>query len=335
MGHFITAKKSGVLVEEFAVGMGPKILSKQYGETLYSLRAFPIGGFCKMLGEDDQSTDNRAICKKSIAQRFLILSGGAIMNLILAFLIFLFLVAFNGFTSTKIHSVVDGSPAQQLGLQPGDKIIRLNGSIINIYDDLTYEISLNNGTSMPISYERNGKRHNSEITPYKYEDGSYKVGIMFEGRTGIFEKSVEGIQRAGIFESLGNAACEIVFYVKATVGGIIRLITLQLPMEQMSGPIGIVTVIGQAYDASIQNGVWIMVMQMLYLCAILSANLGVFNLLPLPGLDGGRLVFVLFEAIRKKPLPAEKEGLVHFIGLVLLMILAVFIAYSDIRKLFI
>ena len=334
LGHYFMAKKCGVLVEEFAVGMGPILYGRKKGDTLYSLRLFPVGGFCKMLGEDSESGDKRALNNKSLGRRALILSFGAILNILLAFIIILFLVTANGFQSAVIHKAVPGSPIEKAGLRAGDRITRLNGAAINIFDDLALELSLCNGNTMDITYTRDGQKYRTDITPYQSSAGDYKLGFYPEAKTGIFTARVQGYERASILESLSVPVYQIMFYVKATVVSIIKLITLQLPMEVLSGPIGIVTVIDTTYKESIkESGLWFTFLSMINLCAVLSANLGVFNLLPVPALDGGRLVFVVFELIRKKPVPVEKEGLVHFIGFVLLMIFAVFIAYSDIRKL--
>ncbi|MDR1000975.1 MAG: RIP metalloprotease RseP [Clostridiales bacterium] len=333
LGHYWAARKCGVTVEEFAIGMGPKIFSWTKNNIVFSLRGIPIGGFCKMLGEDDESNDPGALNRKSIPQRTIILAAGAMMNLALAFIIFLFITLFSGFSTTTIHQTMPGSPAEAAGLRSGDRITRLNGTSVNIFGDVTFELSGNTGSPTEVTYVRDGQIHTTTITPYKAEDGSYKIGFLASGRTGLFEKRVEGYERAGAWESLTTSAFEIAFYVKVTIVSLVRLVTGQLDMGQLSGPIGIVSVIGEAYTESVKVSAWAVVLNMLSLCAILSANLGVFNLLPLPGLDGGRLAFVFVEAIRRKPLPVEKEGLVHFIGIVLLMILAVFIAFNDIKKL--
>jgi regulator of sigma E protease len=334
LGHFVMARKCGVLVEEFAIGMGPCIFKKRSGETDYTIRLFPVGGFCKMLGEDtSENGDKRALSNKGVGQRALILSGGAFMNLILAFFLFLFLVLSNGLTTTVISKIVEGSPAETAGLQAGDKIIGINGSATNIFNDLLFELSLNAGSPIKLDYQRDGVKYTTTLTPYLHTDGSYKIGFQPLSKTGLFQGAVEGFSKAGFFESLRAAFFDVGFSIKATLVGLVRLITFRLPLSEMSGPIGIVTVIDETYTQTIQAGLWTTVINMINLCGLLSANLGVFNLLPIPGLDGGRLVFVLFEWIRRKPVPVEKEGLVHFIGFVLLMILAVFIAYSDIRKL--
>ena len=332
-GHFVMARKCGVFVEEFAMGMGPVLFSKQKGETLFSLRLFPIGGFCKMLGEDGSSEDPRAFNNKSLLRRTAILSFGAVMNLALAFIFFVFLASVNGFAIASVREVVPDTPAERAGLTAGDKIVSLNNARINIYDDLAFEITLSNGKTMELSYIRNGQLNRTEITPYLNADKVYKIGFVPEFHTGIFTSKVEGFKRATVLESLTVPVYQIVFYVKATVTAIIKLIIRQLPFGNLSGPIGLVSTINETYNESVKESGWSAFLSMIYICALISANLGVFNLLPLPALDGGRLLFVLFEFVRRKPVPVEKEGMVHFVGFVLLMILAVFIAFSDIKKL--
>ncbi|MDR2650124.1 MAG: site-2 protease family protein [Clostridiales bacterium] len=332
-GHFIIARKCGVLVEEFAIGMGPILFSRQRNDTLYSLRLFPIGGFCKMLGEDAESGDKRAFNNKTLGRRAIILAFGAIMNMFLAFVIFLGFAVFNGFTTAAVREVVPDTPVDKAGLIAGDKIVKLNGTAIYIFEDLSVELALCDGTAMDMMYVRNGRRYDTEITPYLTPDGGYKLGFYPESKVGFFAAADSGFKRASVLECLFTPVYKIMFYIRLTIVSIIKLIMRQISLQTMSGPIGMIAAINESYTETIKQGVWITILNMINLCAILSANLGVVNLLPLPALDGGRLVFVLLEWFRGKPVPVEKEGLVHFVGFVLLMIFAVFIAYNDILKL--
>jgi regulator of sigma E protease len=333
LGHYAFAKKNDVMVEEFAVGMGPTLLKKQFGETIYSLRLLPIGGFCKMLGEDAENPDPRAFNNKKVSARAAILAAGAGMNFVLAYVLFFLVVLFGFFRLPKVQAVIPGSPAEAAGLSEGDSIVKINNTTINIYEDLAFEMDSNKGEPISIEYIHAKERKKTELTPFLDEStNSYKIGFNTALKRGVFSEKVDELATAGIFESLQKAFFLILFYIKATVLGITRLFTKQLSVSDMSGPIGIVSMIGDVYEETKAVSIRDLVLNMFNLCGILSANLGVFNLLPLPALDGGRLVFVLFEGIRRKPFPAEKEGMVHFIGLVLLMVLAVFIAYSDIRK---
>jgi regulator of sigma E protease len=248
------------------------------------------------------------------------------------------LVLFVRFPVPQVRSVVPGSPGEAVGLMEGDTIVRMNGTKINIYEDLEFEKSTNQDKPARLEVLRGGERITLMLTP-RLEKGQYNIGFYMDERAGLFASDPDGIKRAGIGESIQNAFFRIFFYIKVTFVSLARLITFQLPMSDMAGPIGMVSLISNTYTAIVNyeptliDRIKSVVENMTLLCAILSANLGVFNLLPLPALDGGRLVFVLFEAIRKKPIPADKEGFVHFVGIILLMILAVVIAYSDIRKL--
>jgi regulator of sigma E protease len=333
-GHYSAARACGVMVEEFAIGMGPVLLKKKVGETVYSLRLMPIGGFCKMLGEDAAIEDARSFSSKPAHQKAFILVAGAAMNFVLAFVIFLVGALAQGFTVPQVRSVVEGSPAEASGLVAGDRITRMNGVTIRIYEDFMFEMSTANGSPIELEFLRNGQKLKTTVVPYlDQESNAYKVGFMVAAKNGIFAKPLEGIEKADIGETLGEAFYMIGFFVKATVIGLVRLVTGKLNIGEMSGPIGIVTVIGDTYKATETISLGDRILTMLQLCGFLSANLGVFNLLPLPALDGGRLVFVLFEAIRRKPVPVEKEGIIHLVGFVLLIIFAVFVAVSDIQKL--
>ena len=341
LGHFIMARKCGVLVEEFAIGMGPILYKRQKGETLYSLRLFPIGGFCRMLGEDDNSGDTRAFSNKTLGQRAAILSFGAFMNILLAFVIFLFVIAFGRYTTAIIREVFPGTPIEEAGLMAGDRIVRVNNTPIYIFEDVSIELSLSNGEPMDITYVRDGQRHTVTITPEAREQGGYWLGFSAEPRTGTFAERHPEIEQASIFESLMASVYRIRFFVRLSIVSFVMLVTGQLPMDTLAGPIGIVTVIDDTYRTSIEHGesaaqgIRIAISNMLNLTAIISANIGVLNLLPVPALDGGRLLFILFELIRRKPVPVDKEGIVHFVGFVLLMIFAVFVAYNDIMRIFI
>jgi len=341
LGHFIMARKCGVLVEEFAIGMGPILYKRQKGETLYSLRLFPIGGFCRMLGEDDKSGDARAFSNKTLGQRAAILSFGAFMNILLALVIFLFLVAFDRYTTATIYEIMPGTPIDEAGLMAGDRIVRINGTAIYIFEDLSLELSLSNGEPMEITYVRDRQRYTVTITPEPREHGGYRLGFIPEPRSGIFTERDAVFERASIVESLMASVYKVRFYVLLSIVSFVMLITGQLPIDALAGPIGIVNVIDETYRTSIEvgegtvQGVRIAFLNMLNLCAIISANIGVLNLLPVPALDGGRLLFIFFELIRRKPVPVDKEGIVHFVGFVLLMIFAVFIAYNDIIRIFV
>ncbi|GHV41513.1 zinc metalloprotease [Clostridia bacterium] len=335
-GHFLAARKNGVLVEEFAIGMGPKLLSKKRGDTVWSIRAFPIGGFCKMRGEDEDDRSEVAFNSKKINQRFVILIAGVVMNVILALVITSASSLANGFGVPEISRILPDSAAEAAGLKTGDRIIRINKENVNIYQDVTFIMSEANGLPMDITVKRGGEKITFTITPKLVDNGSYQVyQIGFERgwRSAFFGKAIEGYSRAGFFESLKTGAYTSAFYVKSTFIGFLRLFTMKIKASELAGPIGIVSIIGENYTAAASVGAGAVIWTMLEFMALISANLAVANILPLPTLDGGRIVFLLIEGIRKKPIDPQKEGMVHFAGFVLLMIFAVFIAYNDIMKL--
>lgn len=358
IGHFVAARKCGILVEEFALGMGPKLFGIRRGETLFTLRLFPIGGSCRMLGEDgepkkkgveteeeaetkeDAVKSERSFMSKSVPKRIIVILAGVIMNILLAFVATFAILAANRVVDAKVDSVMTGYPAEAAGLKPGDRINRLNGTKIFIRADIQMVMDNADGGAMDMEVIRDGKKINVNITPmYVESEGRYMIGFSYKEMLGMFAKTQterdETLPRATFLETAAISANTCIYYVKHTLDGIGMLVTRKVGVKDLSGPIGIVSFIGDAYEESLgeNNDGWAAFWNMLSLAAMLSANLAVFNFLPLPALDGGRLVFLLIEGVRGKPISPEKEGIIHFAGLVLLMIFAVFVAYNDILKL--
>ncbi len=347
-GHFFFARKNGIYVEEFAIGMGPILLKKQGKETLYTVRAFPIGGFCKMLGEDDGSDDPRAFSNKSVRARIEVVVAGVIMNLILGFVIFFLLMSYEGFTTTTISSVANGYPAQTAGVQPGDKILELNDNHISSYNEFSFQMQNINPEDITLTVDRNGEELTFETDlKFNEEENRYMIGISPLFKVGYL-RSAETLQtvqskfdatsiipeKAGFVETINQTFLFVKFYFDATISSLAGLFTGQVGLSTMSGPIGIVTVVGDEYQAAAKIGLGVIFESMLSLLGTLSLALAVFNILPIPALDGGRLIFLIIEGVRGKPVSPEKEGTVHFVGFVLLMGLAVVVAFSDIFKLF-
>lgn len=329
-GHFIVARKCGIFVEEFAIGMGPKLFTFKPGETLYSIRLIPLGGFCKMLGEDTDSKEERAFNSKKVSSRCAVILAGAAMNFVLAFFTIIFISSFSSILTLKISKVSENSPAQKAGIEIGDQIIKVNGKKIGLFEDLPLALSESVGRELSFSIKKSsGEIVQKQITPMKSGD-YYILGIQGSEKLGFFAKSVAGLERAGFGETINNAYHTMFFYVKIVTQGVTKLLTLNVKKEEMSGPIGIVSMIGTTYDETIGYGVFATVITMLRFMALLSVNIGMFNLLPFPALDGGRFIFLIIEGVRGKPIPPEREGMVHLVGFALLMILAVFIAYNDI-----
>ena len=344
IGHFAAARASGVLVEEFAIGMGPRLFSFTRGETVYSLRAFPLGGSCRMLGEDADNRDARAFNSKSIPKRFAILAAGAAMNFVLAFVLYLAFTAGHWFYVPVVHDVADNSPAQAAGLQAGDRIVRANKQSINIHADYSLAVSDQSGEPITLEILRNGEKRTLAITPQRNEAGTrYVIGITWRARLGLFYPESEMTDeiraeyaRAGMGETIAVSFYNTLYATRLVFHGLANLFTGQASVNDFSGLIGIVVMVDDIQTQSVEvGGVSLAVWNMVQFAALLSANIGLFNLLPVPALDGARIVFLLIEGIRRKPVPPEREGMVHFIGFVLLMALAVFIAYNDIVKLFV
>ncbi|MCK9479175.1 MAG: RIP metalloprotease RseP [Firmicutes bacterium] len=314
-GHFATAKLVGIKVTEFSIGMGPAIIKKQKGETLYSVRALPIGGFCNMEGEDSESEDERAFSNKSILSRFVVLVSGAFMNILTGFLIFIIIMFTQqqAYTPT-VSTVLENSPAQHAGLMPGDKITRINGAKIHIQNDFAFEMSRYRGGEIKIGYLRDGKKQNTILVPEQNDEGRYIIGIN------------NSIKQLTFTSKIADSFYMTVFTSKAVIVSLADLLAGRHSYKDMSGPVGIIQHIGVAAKEGI--------LDLIGLTAFITINLGVFNLLPIPALDGGRLMFLIVEAVRRKKIPPEKEGLVHFIGFALLILLMIFATTNDIGRFF-
>lgn len=314
-GHFIVAKKSGVLVEEFSLGMGPQIYSWHKGETEYSLRLFPIGGFVKMLGEDGESDNPRAFCNKSVWARMAVTFAGPFMNLLIA--VVFFLVAFMYFGTPAdnglVGSVLPDSPAAAAGLQPGDIIVSLDDTEIANWDDVVaYMSGVQPESSVAVGYLRGGEQLSASLTPMPNEEGRVILGIT------------QGVQRVGFFRAMKMGFTTTVTFTVMIFQALTQMITGAAPVE-VAGPVGMVSLVGEYADVGL--------MYLFLFAGMLSVNLGVMNLLPIPALDGARLLFLLIEAVRRKPVDRDKEAMVHFVGFILLMTLMVVITYFDITKL--
>lgn len=316
-GHFVFAKSFGVLVHEFSIGFGPKILKWKKGETQYSLGVFPLGGYVKLEGEDEKSDDPRALGNKPAGKKLAVMAAGAGFNLISGFIVMTIVFMFqSGYTTLEVGRIlpdIPGSQAEKM-LEAGDEIVALDGKKVWNYKDFSFLMSnINPGESVEITIRRGGEKRDVEITPVLYE-GRYILGIEMKTEEMTFWSAV---------------ACgfkEMFYVVRVIVYSLMMLVTGKVPVSEMSGPVGTTMLIGQAAQLGILN--------LLYMFALLSVNIGIFNLIPFPALDGGRIFFLLIEIIRRKPIPAEKEGMIHFVGLVLLLLLMVFVTTSDIYKLF-
>lgn len=322
LGHFLLAKWNGITVTEFSVGMGPRLLSREWGNTRYSLKLLPFGGSCMMVGEEEESDEEGSFGSKSVWARISVVVAGPVFNFLFAFLLSVIIVSNVGYDDTVVN-VTPGYPAAEAGMQNGDRIVRMGGSRTYVYREISLFNSLYQGQSAEVTYRRGSEEYTVLLVPVKDETGFYRYG---------FEKT-GGRVRGNLFQTVGYSAAELRYWVKATAESLLKLFQGQVGLDDMSGPVGIVNAIGETYEESRQDGWYYVMLNMIVMSILLSVNLGVMNLLPIPALDGGRLVFLLLEAVRGKALPQEKESMVHFVGFVLLMGLMVVVLVNDIRHL--
>lgn len=324
LGHFLLAKANKIRVDEFSLGMGPRLFSFVRGETRYSLKLLPLGGSC-MMGEDDvDDMSEGSFNSKSVWARMSVVVAGAVFNFLLALVFSMIVIGYTGYDKPVISGVVDGFPAQEAGLTEGDRIVKMNNKKINIWREISYYNMFHPGETVELVYERDGETYETTITPKKDEDGNYLIGIT----------SPAQYEKANLLTAVQYGVYEVKFWICTTLESLKMLVTGDVGVDQLSGPVGIVSVVDETYQQTKSYGVIIVIMQMLNIGILLSANLGVMNLLPLPALDGGRLVFMIVEAIRGKRVPPDKEGWVHGIGMILLLALMAFVMFNDVKKLF-
>ena len=329
-GHFLLAKANGIHVVEFAVGMGPTLWSFEKGETKYSLKLLPLGGACMFEGEDGlamtEGEDGRgSFLSANVWSRISTVLAGPIFNFLLGGIIAVIMVQMMQITLPVVTGVEEGGAAQEAGLQEGDRILALNGKKIYLYEELLLFNRANGGREASVRFERDGQVQEVMLTPaYSQESGSYVLGIYLG----------EAVTDQGIGR-LKYAWYEIRYCVKQTYISLQLLLKGQVKRDEVAGPVGIaVNVVGKTYTQAKVYGWETVLLNMLNITLLLTVNLGILNLLPLPALDGGRLVFLLLEVLRGKPIPPEKEGLVHFIGLLFFMGLMVLVFFNDLRNIF-
>lgn len=328
LGHFITAKKNGIHVVEFFIGMGPTVFSFHRGDTKYSLKLLPIGGACMFEGEDGLEREKGefsegAFQNAPVWARFATIFAGPLFNFLTAYVMALVLVSVCGITTSEVQAVNEGSRAAEVGLQAGDILTKINGKRIHLGGEVTLISQLNTkGESLTVTYKRDGQESTVVINPsYDEESQRYYMGIV-----------AGGYLKCNVPQTFQYAFYTMKFYAETTFKSLKMLVTGQLSKEDVSGPVGIVKMVDDVYDAVKPYGVVEVLLNMTNIALLLSVNLGIMNLLPLPALDGGRLVFLLIEAIRGKPVPPEKEGMVHLAGMMALMVLMALVLFNDITK---
>ncbi len=408
-GHFLLAKKNGIGVVEFSVGMGPRIISGVKGGTRYSLKAIPFGGSCQMVGEDDEDESEDSFNSKSPLARFAVVAGGPIFNFLLALVLSIVVLSLAGVNEPRVYYVSEEYGAAKAGLEEGDLIKAIDGHKITLGRDIELYF-LNHpmdGSPLTITYERDGETRTTELDPtyesymtgFSYyateepaeitslvegldmEKNGAKVGDTITAIDGIpiasgtalqtyFEEhplskdkavtitcerngesfdltvtpayykshtlGMEAVgyrnKNAGALSVIRSSFSEVRYWMSYTLTSLKMLVTGKVGVDDLSGPVGIVNMVGEVVEQSKPDGILYVFLNLMNFSILLSVNLGVLNLLPLPALDGGRLVFILIEIIRGKPVPREKEGMVHTIGIVLLMALMVFVLFNDVLK---
>ncbi|MBQ9887306.1 MAG: RIP metalloprotease RseP [Lachnospiraceae bacterium] len=406
-GHFIVAKKCGIGVIEFSIGMGPRLFSFDKNGTKYSLKLIPFGGSCAMVGEDEDNDAENAFNNKSPWARLAVVFAGPFFNFLLAFVVAAIIIAFMGINPPKVNYVYEGYGAAEAGIQEGDLIKSINGKKMVLGKDISlYEVVNELPDEVEIVFERDGKRqtavYNTEYERYQMgisymnqgdapaltevypgtpaESAGLKAGDIIVSINGtdvssgtevynyfrdneigsaavdfvvkrdgeqvavtvtpalIKDKTLGFIasyarEKAGLFSTLRNALSEVRFSISNVIYSIKMLITGRANVSDVAGPVGMVSIVGDVVEQSSQDGAIYVIMNLLNLVVLLSANLGVMNLLPIPALDGGRIMLTLFEIIRRKPLDREKEGMVNGIGFIILFALMILVMFNDIFKL--
>lgn len=328
-GHFLLAKRSGVGVQKFSLGFGPKLFGFRRGETEYLVSAIPLGGYVKMVGEDpaEASPDlQKSFSQKSVGKRALIVFGGPAFNLLLAVLLFWFsfVIGIPALT-TKIGEVKEGFPAAKGGVRAGDRIVAVNGEGVQRWNDLAFRIHDAPGRPLRITLEREGKRQELTLTPQVSKQKTILGEEVEVGLLGIVPSQEFVIERINPFRALYLSLYRT-WEVSALIGvSIVRLIQGKIPAKTIGGPILVAQLAGEQARMGLIN--------LLLFTALLSINLAILNLLPIPILDGGHLLFFLLEAIRGKPIALRKRELAQQVGLVLLVALMIFAFYNDLFRL--
>ena len=332
LGHFMAAKACGVRVNEFSIGMGPALWKKQKGETQYSLRLFPVGGFCAMEGEEEDSDDPTALNNQGFWAKLLIFAAGAAMNFIAGLLIILVLYAdAQAFYVPVVAGFADGCPLESAdGLQEGDRLLRIDGEKVYVYSDISLLMGLNKTGAFDLQIERNGEVITLRDFTMERREYTDQNGKAYTGYGLYF-----GAEEATLGRELSYSWNNAMDFARLVRLSLQMLVTGQAGVKDLSGPVGIVSTMTQVGEqaattrAAVEN--------IAYLAALIAVNLAVMNLLPLPALDGGKIFFLVINAVSmqlfKKQIPAKYENYIHFAGLILLLALMAVITFSDVWKL--
>lgn len=315
LGHFTVAKLCKVKVNEFAIGFGPSIWKKQGKQTKYALRLIPLGGFVSMEGEENRSEEEGSFSKASIPKRIAIVSAGAIVNILFATIVYFILVASSGtYVTNEVNTTIEGYPAQEIGIQSGDKIIQINEEKINNFYDLN-EALQKNTDKIKLKVERNGEIIEYTTKPKQVTEQGYTsfyLGVNLKQAEDTFTN-----------RCINGAICTKDFLF-SIVDNLKELFTGNVGVEQMTGPVGISEAVSKTEG----------IKEFVYMLALISISLGVTNLLPIPALDGGKILILIIEAIRRKPLKEQTEIKIQLLGFSILIALSLYVTYNDIIRIF-
>ncbi|MBO4909154.1 MAG: site-2 protease family protein [Lachnospiraceae bacterium] len=337
-GHFIVAKANGIRVKEFMVGFGPSIFKFKKGETVYKINILPLGGACVYDGMDEiedseedkeevqgQIKDRSKFLNASPWAKLATLLAGPLFNFILGFIVAFIMVNMIIIREPVVTDVIEGGAAEAAGLQAGDRILALNGGKIYLYDEISVFTSYYHGGEVSVTYQRGEEIGEVTLTPYFDEEhGRYLIGITND----TFVEELHG------FDAFKFTWYEMRYNVLMVWKGLGALITGNINRENVAGPVGMVNMVGDIIEETSPYGWQTVLVNMLNLTLLLTVNLGVFNMLPVPALDGGRILFALVEIVRGKPVPPKKEAYVHLAGMVLLLIIVVAVFFNDIHNIF-
>lgn len=325
-GHFFTAKLCGIKVNEFALGMGPTLFHFQKGETKYALRLLPIGGFCAMEGEDSSSTDDRAFSNKPVWKRILVVVMGAIMNIIFGLLLMMIILGQqSAFTSTTIAEFTNNSAFQSAGLKKGDTFVSVDHYRIYGDKDLNFALVTANPSSVDIEVQRNGKIVSFQDVKLNHKAINGKNIVSVDFYVKPIQKTFGTLITKSVQDTVSTV--RLVWY------SLIGLLTGKYGFNDMAGPVGAADAVGQAMTVGLQQSFIAGLNNVLYIMMLFTVNLGVFNLIPFPALDGGKLLFLIVEAIRRKPINEKYQGAVEMVGFALLMCFMLIVTFSDIMRL--
>lgn len=330
LGHFALAKLNRIRVVEFSIGFGPRLISKVIGETRYSLKALPLGGSCEMegmleeLGDEKVELTDRSFVNKGKLARASVILAGPFFNFILAILLSIIVIHFKGFNQPFIASVTDNSPAMEAGLETGDVIVSMDGKAIHNSSSVSLKMMSYKGEKpLIVKVSRDKMMKEFSVMPRKDEtSGRYAMGI------GLSYERVHG----SFAETIQNAYYETCFFIESTVVSLRMMITGQAKLNEMIGPVGLTSVVGEAMKNEKGDVDSDAIFNIMNLTALISANLGIINLLPIPAFDGGRLLLLAVEAIRGKKLNPKTEERVIVAGFLILIGLSVMVLFNDVLR---